>query len=178
VWRLGRSSCRTASSQSGRHPPWRSVNMVAKERTWRVRAFSSGQWAPTVLRRSCSVSERVAAHHHDDPTPHPQDPPHQPVDQEARLGPETDHRVRRSRRRLSRPNPRSPSRRLMKSRTPAIPRPIHCSRRGAELVRSSTVSPPAVFTAEPAAVIRNSPPQGIRCHRAESDSEFGLRNTY
>ncbi len=58
VWRLGRSSCLTESSQSCSRWPWRSVSMVAKERTSRVSASSSGQLARTFLSRTCSDSVR------------------------------------------------------------------------------------------------------------------------
>lgn len=60
VWRLGRSSCLTAASQFGRRSPWRSVSIVAKDRTCLVRASISGQLARTFFRLRCSVSERVS----------------------------------------------------------------------------------------------------------------------
>ena len=44
----------------GRRSPWRSVSMVANERTWRARASSSGQWSQTVLSCRCSVSARAS----------------------------------------------------------------------------------------------------------------------
>lgn len=60
VWRPGRSSGRAASSHCGRRSPRCSVSIWPKERTWPVRASSSGEWTGTASKRRYPVSVRVS----------------------------------------------------------------------------------------------------------------------